>query len=546
MSKKLNILFPAIAFIMLFIVVYQQPIMISDDFYYHQLGLGLNAHIQQYLNWGGRFISDYIVSFILYFQSPFFQAALISLALVLMIFLISLLPSVWHKEKYNPFYFVAILGLYWITAPVLGQQIFWVTGTGNYLFLNLIFVAYLYFLAKYIQQGKNFIALLIFSFLSGLSHETIAPVVLVISFVAAIYSSKKHKNHQVWWSFLLVLFGTIILIASPGNFSRIHNEEEWTNWRNATAMEKITRFFSVLLPKALKVMSPLWLLSILLILLRFIFTDKKDLVLSILFLLAGLGSILVMMFSPQLPERALSASAIFVLISCVISLFHLLQSENKNSHAIVYLMGFILSVAFLYSYYLIFVASHILMQQNHIREISIQKNIDKGYTTFTIPNFYRPPSLRVGDAFLPYHSPYLDIAEEWGKRYGVDKINIRDIYFDYSAIQYGKKIPLENHEVFNAIYVRKNTNRQGSSIVFSLKEINNVQAALNETYVNFDMMVIDKGGRPHNIATETEERNKFYLFSIAGENIIGFMVGLEPQDIRSLVVNGQEIRVSLK
>ena len=387
---------------------------------------------------------------------------------------------------------------------------------------------------------------MIFSFLSGLSHETIAPVVLVISFVAAIYSSKKHKNHQVWWSFLLVLFGTIILIASPGNFSRIHNEEEWTNWRNATAMEKITRFFSVLLPKALKVMSPLWLLSILLILLRFIFTDKKDLVLSILFLLAGLGSILVMMFSPQLPERALSASAIFVLISCVISLFHLLQSENKNSHAIVYLMGFILSVAFLYSYYLIFVASHILMQQNHIREISIQKNIDKGYTTFTIPNFYRPPSLRVGDAFLPYHSPYLDIAEEWGKRYGVDKINIRDIYFDYSAIQYGKKIPLENHEVFNAIYVRKNTNRQGSSIVFSLKEINNVQAALNETYVNFDMMVIDKGGRPHNIATETEERNKFYLFSIAGENIIGFMVGLEPQDIRSLVVNGQEIRVSLK
>ena len=293
-------------------------------------------------------------------------------------------------------------------------------------------------------------------------------------------------------------------------------------------------------------MSPLWLLSILLILLRFIFTERKDIVLSVLFLLAGLGSILVMLFSPQLPDRALSASAIFVLISCVISLFHLLQSENKNSHAIVYLMGFILSVAFLYSYYLIFVASHILMQQNHIREISIQKNIDKGYTTFTIPNFYRPPSLRVGDAFLPYHSPYLDIAEEWGKRYGVDKINIRDIYFDYSAIQYGKKIPLENHEVFNAIYVRKNTNRQGSSIVFSLKEINNVQAALNETYVNFDMMVIDKGGRPHNIATETEERNKFYLFSIAGENIIGFMVGLEPQDIRSIVVNGQEIRLLLQ
>ncbi|MBR3481497.1 MAG: hypothetical protein IKH45_01235 [Neisseriaceae bacterium] len=543
MSKKLNILFPAIAFFMLFIVVYQQPIMISDDFYYHQLGLGLNAHIQQYLNWGGRFVSDYIVSFILYFQSPFFQAALISLALVLMIWIISLLPSVWNKEKYNPFYFIAILCLYWITAPVLGQQIFWVTGTGNYLFLNLIFVLYLYFLAKYIQQGRAFIALMVFSFLSGLSHETIAPVVLVISFMASIYSSKKHNNHKVWWSFLLVLLGTIILIASPGNFSRIHNEDEWINWRNATAMEKMTRFFTVLLPKALKVMSPLWLLSILLILLRFVFTERKDIVLSVLFLLAGLGSILVMMFSPQLPDRALSASAIFILISCAISFFHLLQSENKNSHAIVYLMGFILCAAFLYSYYLIFNATHILTQQNEVRNITIQKNIEKGYKAFTIPNFYRPMSLKVGDAFLPYHSPYLDIAAEWGKRYGIDRIDIRDIYFDYSAIIYGRRIEINSHPIFNTVYLRKNTNITGSSILLSLKDIPNVEPAISENYLSFDIMVVDRGGRPVQIATESEEKNKFYLYSISGQNIIGFMVGLKPNEIRAVLVNGQEIRL---
>ncbi|MBR5941581.1 MAG: hypothetical protein IKZ88_10035 [Neisseriaceae bacterium] len=543
MSKKLNILFPAIAFIMLFVVVYLQPVMISDDFYYHQLGLGLNAHIQQYLNWGGRFISDYIVSFILYFQIPILQSILISAAVVLMIWIISLLPSIWHKTPHNPFYFIALLCLYWITAPVLGQQIFWVTGSSNYLFLNLIFVVYLYFLAKYIQQGKGLIALLIFSFLSGLSHETIAPVVLMISFVAAVYSSKKHKNHKVWLSFLLVLLGTIILIASPGNFSRIHNEDEWINWRNATAMEKMSRFFTVLFPKALKIMSPLWLLSIILILLRFIFTERKDIVLSVLFLLAGLGSILVMMFSPQLPDRALSASAIFILISCAISFFHLLQSENKNSHAIVYLIGFILCAAFLYSYYLIFNASYILKQQDEVKNITIQKNIEKGYKAFTIPNFYRPMSLKVGDAFLPYHSPYLDIAAEWGKRYGIARIDIRDIYFDYSAIIYGRQVEINNHTIFNTVYVRKNTNMLGSSILLSLKDIPNVEPAISENYVSFDIVVIDKGGRPVQIATETEEKNKFYLYSIAGQNIIGFMVGLKPNEIRAILVNGQEIRL---
>ena len=544
MSKKISIFLPIIAFLLLFIVVYQQPIMISDDFYYHQLGLSLNNHIQQYLNWGGRFISDYIVSFILYFQSPILQSIFISAALVLMIFIISLLPSVWNKSSYNPLYFVGLLCLYWITAPVLGQQVFWVTGTGNYLFLNLIFVSYLYFLAKYIQQGRAFIPLLFFSFLSGLSHETIAPVILVIAFVAAVYSSKKQNNHKLWWSFLLVLLGTIILIASPGNYGRIQNENEWANWRNATAIEKITRFFTLLLPKALKAMLSLWLLSILLILLRIKFTERKDIVLSILFLLAGFGSILVMMFSPQLPERALSASAIFILISCAISFFHLLQSENKNVHTIVYFIGFILCAVFLYSYYLIFNATHILVQQDKVRNITIQKNIEKGYKTFTIPNFYRPPSLKVGDAFLPYHSPYLNIAEEWGKRYDIEKIDVRDIYFDYSAILYGNKMLIENHEVFNAVYVRKNTNRGGSSIVFSLKEIPDVQAALTDIYVNFDIMVTDNNGRAYPIATETEEKNKFYLFSIAGENIIGFMVGLEPKNIRSVMVNGKAIYLS--
>ena len=384
---------------------------------------------------------------------------------------------------------------------------------------------------------------MVFSFLSGLSHETIAPVVLVISFMASIYSSKKHNNHKVWWSFLLVLLGTIILIASPGNFSRIHNEDEWINWRNATAMEKMTRFFTVLLPKALKVMSPLWLLSILLILLRFVFTERKDIVLSVLFLLAGLGSILVMMFSPQLPDRALSASAIFILISCAISFFHLLLSENKNSHAIVYLMGFILCAAFLYSYYLIFNATHILTQQNEVRNITIQKNIEKGYKAFTIPNFYRPMSLKVGDAFLPYHSPYLDIAAEWGKRYGIDRIDIRDIYFDYSAIIYGRRIEINSHPIFNTVYLRKNTNITGSSILLSLKDIPNVEPAISENYLSFDIMVVDRGGRPVQIATESEEKNKFYLYSISGQNIIGFMVGLKPNEIRAVLVNGQEIRL---
>ncbi|MBP5789518.1 MAG: hypothetical protein J6W29_04715, partial [Neisseriaceae bacterium] len=66
--------------------------------------------------------------------------------------------------------------------------------------------------------------------------------------------------------------------------------------------------------------------------------------------------------------------------------------------------------------------------------------------------------------------------------------------------------------------------------------------AISDNYLSFDIMVIDKGGRPHNVATETEEKNKFYLYSIAGQNIIGFMVGLKPNEIRAVLVNGQEIR----
>ncbi|MBR2252729.1 MAG: hypothetical protein IJ881_10240 [Neisseriaceae bacterium] len=149
----------------------------------------------------------------------------------------------------------------------------------------------------------------------------------------------------------------------------------------------------------------------------------------------------------------------------------------------------------------------------------------------------------MGDAFLPYHSPYLDIAAEWGKRYGIDRIDIRDIYFDYSAIIYGRRIEINSHPIFNTVYLRKNTNITGSSILLSLKDIPNVEPAISENYLSFDIMVVDRGGRPVQIATESEEKNKFYLYSISGQNIIGFMVGLKPNEIRAVLVNGQEIRL---
>ena len=149
----------------------------------------------------------------------------------------------------------------------------------------------------------------------------------------------------------------------------------------------------------------------------------------------------------------------------------------------------------------------------------------------------------MGDAFLPYHSPYLNIAEEWGKRYGIEKIAVRDIYFDYSALLYGNQIKIDSHNILQAVYIHKITNLKGSSILLSLHNIPNVEPEISENYLTFDIMVIDKGGRPIQIATENEEKNKFYLYSIAGENVIGFMVGLQPKEIRAVWINGQEIRL---
>ena len=80
-GKVLFLVNAVIIFALIYFVAYQVPFH-SDDYSYFQQGLSLDAHIKHYVNWSGRFITDYTSAILLnVFKRPIYMA-INSLALI--------------------------------------------------------------------------------------------------------------------------------------------------------------------------------------------------------------------------------------------------------------------------------------------------------------------------------------------------------------------------------------------------------------------------------------------------------------------------------
>ena len=126
----------AVIYALIYFVAYQVPIH-SDDYSYYQLGLSLKSHIEHYLGWSGRFITDYISSLLLNLLTRPVYMAVNSFVLLTVMVLVSVLPSfvrnrgeIIHRGSSVILWLVFVL--YWVANPDLGQTSFWVVGSANY------------------------------------------------------------------------------------------------------------------------------------------------------------------------------------------------------------------------------------------------------------------------------------------------------------------------------------------------------------------------------------------------------------------------------
>ncbi|MEM8133136.1 DUF6056 family protein [Morganella morganii] len=532
--KKTYAIFIIIALAMVGYMSYLAP-MQSDDYSYLLKGLDLQTHVNHYLSWSGRFISDYISSAILILTNDLAKAFLTSVAFVSIALIITSIPSILYKTKNTLLSFLFVFSLYWVVNPTLGQTVFWVVGAANYLFTNLFICLYLLFLSLYLSHGRKYIIpLLIFSIPAGLSNENTSVIVVCISVVSTIYDIIKNKNYLLLTSSILVIIGSCLLILSPGNFSRASNQAfEW--WTQMTLSGKAKYFIKYAVPISLKRIWPLLITSIILLAISYnLKKDKEQFITSALFFLAGFASIFSMMFAPTFPERALSGPCLFMIISCSISFNIINVNSTKLNSLILKPVTLVYVLLFSLSYTLMTYSYNRLLIQGSIRNESIRDNIKDGNISFYIPNFFWPSSFKRGDSVDKFSS-----ESAMGKMYGVKSIGAFEPYFDYSILTDGKKtktnVDMPDGSNINCIVIGNNGLIGGSSIAAVVDQKKNDSIKVN-------IKIIDSDGNNINIRGNSDG-DLFYVNKISGMNIIGFTSKVNKKDIVKLIINNKEVTI---
>ncbi|HBC7184975.1 hypothetical protein ISO51_00350 [Morganella morganii subsp. morganii] len=532
--KKTYAIFIIIALAMVGYMSYLAP-MQSDDYSYLLKGLDLQTHVNHYLSWSGRFISDYISSAILILTNDLAKAFLTSVAFVSIALIITSIPSILYKTKNTLLSFLFVFSLYWVVNPTLGQTVFWVVGAANYLFTNLFICLYLLFLSLYLSHGRKYIIpLLIFSIPAGLSNENTSVIVVCISVVSTVYDIIKNKSYLLLTSSILVIIGACLLILSPGNFSRASNQAfEW--WTQMTLSGKAKYFIKYAVPISLKRIWPLLITSIILLAISYnLKKDKEQFITSALFFLAGFASIFSMMFAPTFPERALSGPCLFMIISCSISFNIINVNSTKLNSLILKPVTLVYVLLFSLSYTLMTYSYNRLLIQGSIRNESIRDNIKDGNISFYIPNFFWPPSFKRGDSVDKFSS-----ESAMGKMYGVKSIDAFEPYFDYSILTDGKKtktnVDMPDGSNINCIVIGNNGLIGGSSIAAVVDQKKNDSIKVN-------IKIIDSDGNNINISGNSDG-DLFYVNKINGMNIIGFTSKINKKDIVKLIINNKEVTI---
>lgn len=272
---------------------------------------------QHYFTWGGRTVAHVIAQFFVWIGKGFFDVAnvLVFAALVLLLFKVG--TGLTLRDMNKSYLLLILAGIYFCTPSQIITTI-WLTGSCNYLWmctLELLFL--LPFVTAYRNPKKSFNipnSTFLIAFLAGWSIEPGAAVTLFITFVFVVHFYKE-GNLQTWMkvSFIFLVVGCAILILSPGNFNRMELIQSSLTFR--------TNFFEGFLPVFLREM-------ILFVPIIFYFvkarTSKEVTRFILTFAAASVLCLMVMMFSPEFPERAGFPSTIFLLVASLAALKEIL------------------------------------------------------------------------------------------------------------------------------------------------------------------------------------------------------------------------------
>lgn len=438
----------------------------SDDYFYFFKGVSFSSIYAHYIGWSGRAVADSISSFLLFFFPKNIYALINAFAFSLLIYFISILPkfALRSKSNNNVFVFVLVFLLYWIANPNLGQTSFWVVGSANYLWTNLILVGYfllLFFLKSKKKMEVNFLVLpvvFLLSVLAGWTNENTGLFAFVVSFFLLVEAYLNNKFIFIRSNLCYVvgvigsLVGYAFLLFAPGNMIRA---KQYDYWYSQPKLQRIESYMMEAFPWEMKAYWQVYIVLLFcLFMLALIKRDdenvKKVITYSLLFFVVAILADLALVESPVLPPRALNGALIFLLISTSFIFYYIIDSMTTMKSKILFFMVplFFCLIYFIPSYFLFVSAMKSTQKQEGIRNKIIFDAKSKGDLDIKIPDFYFTKLVKYEDQFDTYHNP-----QTMGKFWGVNSIDKYDVNFDYSVISDKENSILIGKDIVNGFHL---------------------------------------------------------------------------------------------
>ncbi|SFS85901.1 hypothetical protein SAMN02910357_02260 [Succinivibrio dextrinosolvens] len=431
-----------VIFLAFFLVESKTPLH-SDDFSYIQL-VGLQAHINHYLGWSGRLVSDFSSSIILNIGNHFVISVIIALFSVTLCYLIAAIPGKIFNKEFNALNFLLISALYWLQSPSIGQTNFWIVGACNYL-VTTFFATLLLYLFVSLKDSKSvvtYICLFAVSLLAGCSNENLCLALVYTLFgVIALYKIYKIQfNHKLAVIVITgVVIGAMVLLLAPGNYARLEHPA-FAFWKEMTLQQKISDHMHRSYDYVHFFIS---LVIFYLIELGFIFFSKKDnykahLIWSGLFFSSSIFALVVMVGAPYFPSR--SYLGIFVFLLLAFSVCSDVSCFKAGFVKIHYALQIICSLLFIYSFALMYNSYSITKVQEALRNehINYEREVYGADAEPEVPAYYFVKLLKKRDMFDLYHS------EDQARYFHVKKISVKDVDYDYSALKRGQELLFTN------------------------------------------------------------------------------------------------------
>lgn len=295
---------------------------------------------QHYFTWGGRTIAHIFVQFFVWSGKILFDFANVFVMLALIYLLFKISTNLKLREVNKIYLLWIVAGLYFCAPSFLISTI-WLTGACNYLWMSAAELLFLLpFALKY--WDKNFWSqektwqLVLMAFLGLIAGWSIEPGAALTVFVTflLVFNFWREGNLKTWQKigFIFLCIGFAILMLAPGNFYRmeltntLEPDDIVTPEQQFTAdmflINFVIGFFPVFMREVI-LFAPI----------IFYFakcrTSEKISRFILTFSTASILCLVMMLCSPEFPERAGFPSTIFLLIASTVALKESLPQLQK-------------------------------------------------------------------------------------------------------------------------------------------------------------------------------------------------------------------------